>query len=286
MMHMLNGTVQSLPVLRKIDTGYVLNDEDYEVLLHNNETEGELNVGDVVEVFLYNDRNNQIVATTKIPSVQMDTYGWAVVVEIVPKLGVFVHVGINKDMLVSIDDLPIYTEVWPQVGDQLYVTLGLDQEDRLLAIPATESIFMDMREIPTDDLFNTSVTGRVYHTSREGAAIFTEDGYRGFIHHTEREKEPRLGGLVTGRVIEVKDDGTLNISLMPLKQERIDDDAVAILSELKKNDGVIPFSDKSNPDDIRKTFGFSKSAFKRAVGRLMRERQVEQRDGKTYLIHK
>src|SRR5690625_1070937 len=109
MMHMLNGTVQSLPVLRKIDTGYVLNDEDYEVLLHNNETEGELNVGDVVEVFLYNDRNNQIVATTKIPSVQMDTYGWAVVVEVVPKLGVFVHVGINKDMLVSIDDLPIYT---------------------------------------------------------------------------------------------------------------------------------------------------------------------------------
>lgn len=285
-MHILNGTVQTLTVLRKIDHGYVLNFSDDEVLLHHNETNEALEVGESVEVFLYNDRDHKIIATTAIPSVQMETYDWVKVVEVIPKLGVFVDIGIQKDMLVSVDDLPIYTKVWPDVGDEFYVALGLDQEDRLLAIPATESVFMGMRELPPEDLLSTTITGRVYHTSREGAAIFTENGYRGFIHHTERDEEPRLGELVEGRVIDVKDDGTINVSLLPLKHERMDDDAEAILAELEKNDGVISISDRSSPEDIRQTFGFSKSAFKRAVGRLMKQRKVEQRDGKTYFIQK
>lgn len=279
------GTVQMLTVLRKIDTGYVLSDGTNDILLHNNEATNELQINESVKVFLYNDRNNQIVATMKIPSIQLETYDWAEVVENIPKLGVFVNIGINKDMLVSVDDLPVYTKVWPEVGDKLYVTLGTDQEGRLLAIPATESVFMNMRELALDEIFNTSVTGHVYYTSREGSAVFTNNGYRGFIHHTEREQEPRLGELITGRVIEVKEDGTINVSLLPLKHERMDDDAELILNELKKNDGVISLSDKSDPDDIRKAFGFSKSAFKRAVGGLMKDRKVKQQNGKTYLLH-
>src|SRR5699024_4746145 len=249
-------------------------------------TVNELDIGDIVKVFLYNDRNHNIVGTTNIPSIQIDTYDWAEVVEVIPQLGVFVHIGIEKDILVSIDDLPVFKEVWPKVGDKLYVTLGKDQENRLLAIPAQEGIFMNIREIATEDLLHTTVTGHVYHTSREGTAIFSMENYRGFIHHTEREQEPRLGELVTGRVIDVKDDGTINVSLLPLKHERITDDADVILTALENNGGILPYSDKSKPADIRKMFGFSKSAFKRALGRLMKERKVEQRDGKTYLIIK
>lgn len=284
MMYLPNGTVQTATVLRKIDTGYVLKKETDEVLLHHNETETELEEGEEIKVFLYNDRDNNVVATTAIPTVQMDTYEWAEVVEVIPRLGVFVHIGINKDMLISVDDLPIYTDVWPKIGDQLYVTLGKDQEDRLLALPASNGVFMNMRELAPNDLFNKPFTGRVYETSREGAAIFSEEGFRGFIHHTEREQEPRLGSIVTGRVIEVKEDGTVNVSLKPLKQDRIDDDAHTILTYLKNNDGVMHLSDRSKPEEIRESFGFSKSAFKRAVGRLMRDRKVEQRDGKTYLL--
>lgn len=284
MMYLPIGTVQTATVLRKIETGYVLKKETDEVLLHHNETEVELAVDETVEVFLYNDKNNQIVATTQIPNVQMDTYGWTEVVNVVPKLGVFVNIGIAKDILISVDDLPIYTDVWPQIGDQLYVTLGKDQEERLLALPATEGVFFDMREIAPLELLNAEFSGRVYYTSREGAAIFSEDGYRGFIHHTERNHEPRLGEVVTGRVIEVKEDGTVNVSLLPLKQERMDDDAETILEYLGSHDGEMPLGDKSDPDVIRATFGFSKSAFKRALGRLMKARKIEQRDGKTYLL--
>src|SRR5699024_3556145 len=117
---------------------------------------------------------------------------------------------------------------------------------------------------------NQVVSGPVYFTSKEGSVMLTEEKYRGFIHHTEREREPRLGEHVTGRIIEVKEDGTLNVSLLPLKHERIDDDAELILAYLNEHDGEMPFNDRSSPDDIRNTFQISKSAFKRALGRLMR----------------
>src|SRR5699024_8137084 len=170
-------------------------------------------------------------------------------------------------------------------GDQLYVTLDTDKKGRLLAVPATEKVFNDLYGFATEVELNDAVVGRAIRVDREGTVIFTDENYRGFIHHTEREKEPRLGEQVTGRVVEVKEDGTLNVSLMPLKHERMSDDAEKILMFLEKTeDGSMPFGDRSDPEKIRATFGMSKSAFKRALGRLMKERKIEQQDGKTYLV--
>lgn len=286
MLHLPIGTIQSATVLRKIETGYVLVKETNEVLLHHNETESELENGQEVDVFLYQDKSNQVVATTKLPSIQMGIYDWAKVVEVIPDLGAFVHIGIDKDILISIDDLPLFEAVWPQIDDMIYVTLGKDQEERLLALPATEGVIEEIRIDAQESLFNKPIHGHVYRTNKEGTAFISEEGYRGFIHHTERESEPRLGELIKGRVIAVKDDGTVNVSLKPLKQDRIADDADAILVALKANDGILPLTIKSDPEDIRKTFNISKSAFKRALGRLLKERQIEQREGNTYLITK
>lgn len=277
------GTIQTATVLRKIETGYVLQKETDEVLLHHNEALKELEVDEEVEVFLYQDKSNQLIATAKLPTIVMDRYDWAEVIEVVPNLGAFVHIGIDKDILVSIDDLPLFEKVWPIPGDMLYVTLGKDQEERLIALPATESIFQGMRELAPEELFNQPIEGHVYRTSKEGTAIFSNEGYRGFIHHTERIEEPRLGELVSGRVIAVKDDGTVNLSLKPLKQESMGPDADAILAYLENHDGVMPYTDRSDPNDIRKVFNISKSAFKRALGRLMKQSKIEQQDGQTFL---
>lgn len=277
------GTVQTMNVLRKIETGYVLEKNGEQALLHHNESNQQLDEMEDVNVFLYQDKKGNTVATTTIPSIKLDEYGWAEVVEVIPRLGVFVHIGIAKDFLVSNDDLPLYQKVWPKPGDKLFVALGLDKKGRLLAIPATESIMYREIELAQEDVLHKTVTGRVYHTSREGTAIITEEFYRGFIHHSERKEEPRLGELVTGRVIEVKGDGTMNVSLRPLKQHGMVEDAEVILEHLNASGGVIPFSDKSDPEDIRGTFQISKAAFKRALGKLMKEGKIEQRDGKTYL---
>lgn len=283
-MHLPLGTIQNMRVLRVIETGYVLENSEGEALLHHNETNKELAENEEVKVFLYNDKKENIVATTIIPSVTISTYDWAEVIEVVPKLGAFVNIGIAKEILVSTDDLPKFRSIWPVPGDKLYVKLGLDYRNRLIALPANGSIIAEQYEGASEDLLNKSVSGRVYFSSREGTEIFTEEGYRGFIHHTERKSEPRLGELVTGRIIDVKEDGTINVSLRPLKRESIPMDAEDIILHLEANDGVIPFSDKSDPEDIRGTFNMSKAAFKRALGRLMKEGKVEQRDGKTYLL--
>ncbi|WP_088052852.1 CvfB family protein [Virgibacillus dakarensis] len=277
------GTIQTMTVLRKIETGYVLQKNTNEVLMHHNETEHELEQGQPVEVFLYLDKKGQTVATTHLPSIRMDTYDWAEVVEVIPNLGAFVNIGIAKEILVSKDELPLFETVWPKTGDMLYVTLGKDRKGRLLAIPATEGVFAREWELAPENVLNTPISGRVYRTSKEGTAVITNEGYRGFIHHTERKREPRLGEWVNGRVIEVKDDGTLNISLRPLKQDSISEDAEAILSHLEEKGGIIPFSDKSDPEDIRGTFQISKAAFKRALGKLMKDGKIEQYDGNTYL---
>lgn len=280
-MHQKIGTIQTLQVLRQIDTGYVLEND---ILLHHNEANIELTDEDTVEVFLYQDKKGQTVATTQLPTIQIEVYGWAQVVEVVPHLGVFVNIGTTKEILVSKDDLPLFEDVWPAVGDELYVTLGKDQKGRLLAIPATEGVLERLFEFAPENILNSTVTGRIYRTDREGSTVITEDGYRGFIHHTERKQEPRLGEHVEGRVIDVKEDGTINLSLRPLKQHSMGEDADAILAHLEDNDGVIPFSDKSDPEDIRDTFHISKAAFKRALGKLMKEKRIEQRDGKTFLL--
>ncbi|MFD2750447.1 S1 RNA-binding domain-containing protein [Virgibacillus siamensis] len=272
--------IQTLEVIRKIDTGYVL---EGNILLHHNEIDNQLEPGQHIEIFLYTDKKGQTVATGKIPFISRDTYGWADVVEKMPGLGVFVDIGTTKEILVSMDDLPLFEKVWPDEKDKLFVTLGKDRKGRLLAIPAAESAFDHLWETAPGAILNKTISGRVYRTSKEGAAVITANNYRGFIHHTERKTEPRLGELVKGRVIDVKEDGSINISLRPIKKESRIEDADNILMHLEQNGGIMPFSDKSDPEDIRGTFNISKAAFKRALGKLMKEQKVEQRNGNTFL---
>ncbi|MCF3944434.1 CvfB family protein [Oceanobacillus alkalisoli] len=283
-MHLPLGNHITMTVLRKIETGYVLDKDEQEALLHHNETDRELKEGEEVEVFLYSDKKGNIAATTTLPTVTTINYDWAEVVEVLPKLGAFVHIGIAKEILVSNDDLPKFRSIWPKIGDKLFVRLDLDYKNRLIALPATGGVIAEYYEVAPEHLLNKKLSGRVYYSSREGSEVFTEDNYRGFIHHTERKTEPRLGELITGRVIDVKEDGTINISLRPVKKESIPLDAEDILQHLEASGGVIPFSDKSDPEAIRSTFKMSKAAFKRALGKLMKEGKVEQRDGKTFLL--
>lgn len=281
---LLIGTIQSMTVHKILDSRFLLKKGVVEAFLQKEDVEESLALDQTLEVFLYKDKSNRVIATTQLPEIVIGEYGWAKVVDVIPHLGAFVDIGTTTDILVSIDDLPLFKSVWPQKDDELYVTLDKDRDGRLLAIPASENILAGEWDLAHNVELNDMVTGRAYRADREGTAIITAQNYRGFIHHSEREREIRLGERVEGRVIEVKEDGTLNVSLMPLKHERIDDDAETILAYLEKNSGFMPFSDKSAPEDIRQTFNMSKSAFKRALGRLMKDKKVEQRNGQTFLI--
>ncbi|GEM01298.1 hypothetical protein SAMN05421839_10910 [Halolactibacillus halophilus] len=274
----LPGQIVTLTVKRVIDTGYVLTDTDHEaleILLHTNEAgDTKLTEGDAVDVYLYHDKQKQLIATTTIPHVTTDVFDWAEVTEVKPGLGVFVDIGTSKHVLVSNDDLPEFMSAWPTVGDVLYVTLKHDKNNRLLADPVTETDFEGNWDLATDALFNQDLGARVFRSGKEGAVAITDDGYRAFIHHTERKREPRIGEWIEGRVIKVKPDGTLNMSLLPRKQEAQEVDAEKLLTYMQQNDGEMPYTSKTDPEVIRQTFEMSKAAFKRAIGKLLKDRRI------------
>ncbi|MGG4268192.1 CvfB family protein [Peribacillus simplex] len=279
------GLAVELEVERKADFGWFLTDGSEDVLLHHSEmNEGtELELGDEVTVFIYHDKQARLTATMKIPEIQIDQYGWAEVVNVKRKLGVFVNIGLSKDILVSLDDLPNIDRLWPEVGDRLYVSLKTDRNDRLFGKLATEDVIQEIAvKAPLKGVRNTTVKGNVYRLLMVGSFFVSEEGYRCFIHESERKEEPRLGELVEGRVIDSKEDGTLNVSLFPFKQDLMGEDADVIFTYLMNRGGAMPYGDKTPPDDIQFHFGLSKGAFKRALGKLMKEDKIYQEDGWTY----
>ena len=283
MNHLKPGTVETLTVAREVDFGYFLTNGKEDVLLHKSEVNGELQLDEDVRVFLYQDKQGRLAATMNIPDVQVGTYGWCEVVEVKDDLGVFVNIGLSKDILIHKDDLPKLQEVWPDVGGRLFITLKTDKHGRLLGKLATENIMADYFQKADRSIFNKDIKGYVYRTLYSGTFIITEEGYRGFIHESQRVKEPRLGDKVTGRVIDVKEDGSINVSLLKRVHEKLTDDAEMIFSYLQERGGSMPYTDKSAPEDIEKRFLISKGAFKRALGRLMKEGKIYQEEGWTYI---
>lgn len=276
------GSIETVTVIRETDIGYMVGNDTEEVFLHKNEVMGEIAEGDSISVFLYYDHQGRVAATMKTPYVTTEAYSFAKVVKVIPRTGVFVDIGVSKDILVPEDELPGFKGVWPKEGDELYCRLKATHTDRLIAVVATPEIFNEASVSATPSMLNKSVSGRVFRTMHVGSNVFTDEHFIGFIHQSQRKDEPRFGERITGRIIDVKEDGTVNISLLPRKQEGIEADSEFIYLYMEGRGGAMPFWDKSLPEDIQERFGMSKAAFKRALGKLMKDEKVYQEEGWTY----
>ncbi len=269
-------------VLRETEIGYMVGYGTEEVFLHRNEVAGEIEEGDSIDVFLYYDHQGRLTSTMKTPLITTEDYNWAKVVKVMPRSGVFVDIGVSKDILMPHDELPGYRGVWPNEGDELYCRLKATGRGNLIAIRAADEEIEELAVAATESMHNKNISGRIYKTMHEGSAIFTDEHFIGFIHHTERKAEPCMGERVSGRIINVKEDGTINVSLLPRKQEGMDEDSQTIYSYMEDRGGAMPYWDKSFPEDIQERFNMSKAAFKRALGKLMKDGKVYQEEGWTY----
>ncbi|MDN6730680.1 MAG: S1-like domain-containing RNA-binding protein [Atopostipes suicloacalis] len=245
-------------------------------------------VGDMVEGFVYIDKDDNYLMMTEIPKVHLNEYGWGEVVEVSRELGVFVDVAWeNKDLLVSLDDLPILKNVWPRKGDQLYLTVAVDNKDRMWGQLVGYNDMLASAKPASGEMHNDDVKGIVVNSLKAGSYIELEGGYLGFVHPSERDREPRLGETVEARVIGVREDAVLYLSLMPRAHEVLDEDASMLFEVMKRAEGYrIPYNDKSKPEAIREYFAISKGQFKRAIGRLMKENLVKQDKEGSYLTEK
>ena len=196
-------------------------------------------------------------------------------------LGAFVNIGLpDKDMVVSLDEMPSMKELWPKKGDRLMISLRVVEKDRMWGVLADEAIFHSLSRSGTAEMQNENKKGTIYRLKVAGSYLITD----GFVHPSERYQEPRLGEVVEARVIGVRPDGVLNMSLKPRSYEMINDDAAMILTMLQRNpDHSLPYWDKSAPEEIKEAFGISKGQFKRAIGHLLKEKLIEQSEGQIRL---
>ena len=258
-----------------------------EDLLRLDKTEGEHTVGDVVTGFVYVDKDDHRRLTTLEQKATNEHYGWGTVTAVRKDLGAFVDTGLpGKDVVVSLDDLPLEKDQRPKVGDQLYVKLIIDRKERIWGHLAWHEDFWNLAGPGYDNMQNQDLRAIVYRNKESGTFVYLPDNNMlGFIHPNERFSVPRVGQELQVRVIGFrKEDRSLNLSAKPRAYEMLDADSQMILAYLQSMGGKMAFNDKSNPDEIKATFGISKGQFKKALGGLMKAKKIKQSPEGTELI--
>lgn len=277
-----SGSTAKLEVIEREGSRWVLDGNQEEIMMNVSDADENVQIGDVVEVFLYVNRRKELTATMQMPNMTFGTFGWARVIRSEPREGVYVDIGSSFEVLVNGADLPQIKKLWPQIGDELYMTLRTDLGGNIFGRLATEERVLEVVSEADTSLFNANLKARAYRLLPVGSFMLTiPENYRIFVHESEQKAEPRLGEEVDVRVIDVHNDGTLNGSLLPRVEERLSGDAEVVYTYLMDIGGKMPFTDKSSPEEIKEMFDMSKGSFKRALGHLMKHRKIVQEDGWT-----
>lgn len=270
--------------------GYFLTDGEQDVLLHYSEIVGDRpQPGDQIDVFLFFDTQDRPAATMRKPLIQLGELARLQVADIHPRLGCFLEIGLGRQLLLPLAELPEKREYRPQRGDEIFVTLGHDKSGRLIAKAATEAELAPLVFPAPQSWSNNWVEGWVTKTLQMGSFVLVDGGVVGFgvyglIPAAERSGTLRVGQRVKARITHIREDGRVNLSMAPRKEIGRVQDADVILAFLKERpNGAMPYSDETPADVIKQKFGISKSAFKRALGKLMREGQIRQEGSWTYL---
>ena len=285
----LSGTTQFLKVIKKEGSTYTLVTEyDKYIRMNRSEIEGDkdYDIDEEVLVFIYPNRSGELFATPNLPSINANKFGYARVSE-VNRDGAYLDIGSPREILIPWIDLPRMKEVWPQVDDMVYATVRVEADDqmygRLINETEVDEKFQPLTKEDYETLGNKWLKGRPYRLLRVGTFILSEEGYKVFVHETEREQEPRLGQEVDFRVIGINDKGEVNGSFLEKAYKRLGTDGERIVEYMQMHGDMMEFSDKSSPEDIKATFNLSKGQFKRALGGLLKEGRIEFVNGVTHL---
>ena len=264
------GEKQTLLVDKKVEFGVYLAEnrgDDQRVLLPGSQVPEGTKVGDALEVFLYKDSGDRLIATRKTPRLTLGQVGWLRVAA-VGKIGAFLDWGLDKDLLLPFREQP-KTRV--REGQEVLVAVYIDKSERLCA---TMNVYPYLR---TDSPYKAGdqVTGVVYETSRNfGTFVAVDSIYSALIPKKELVHDIRIGETVSARVTQVKPDGKLDLSIREKSYLQMDQDGEKILAKLEAAGGTLMLCDKSSPEEIRDRMQMSKNEFKRAIGRLYKAGRI------------
>ncbi len=251
-----------------------------DILLHLAQQTASVEVGDVVPVSLYLDPQKRLAASMRLATLKEGEVGRMPVIN-VTKQGAFVSIGAERGVF-----LP-FSEMRGRVmrGQTVWVKLYRDKTGRQAVTMKVEEELKAMSKPAAGARVGQEVTGWVYNDLDDGWLLFTEEGYIAFLHKDEAGGGMlKMGEEVKGRIAFIRPDGRINISRRPQKETAMGEDAEKIIGYLKGRQGRMPYGDATPPDIVREKFQLSKAAFKRALGRLLKEGTIRQEDGWTVLV--
>lgn len=270
------GCTQTLAIVKRTDFGLYLTDIEKrddknrdvkdEILLPKNQVTADMKPGSEIEVFIYKDSEDRLIATKLEPLIKIGEIKKLKVKE-VTKIGAFLDWGLPKDLF-----LPFKEQIYDvKSGDEILVAMYVDLSDRLCATMDLYSRLSLLPPYSRDDM----VKGTVYQVHEQfGAYVAVDNKYSALVPKKELHKELKPGEEIYARVLEVKEDGKMDLSLRQKAYVQMDSDSEAILTKLNTAGGNLPYQDKSDAEEIKREFNMSKAAFKRAIGRLYKERII------------
>lgn len=277
------GKIDIYVVDRETKLGYVLEKDNEEYFLHHNECNGESFIpGDKVKAFLYVDKKNRPALTLYKPYLELNETKLLEVVNVDTKVGAFLNIGISKDILLSADELPYSYDKWPKIGSMLPCELKIRSKRLILKIANKYEILRCQKNNKEKLSKGDLVSGFVYRIASEGISFVTNDYDVVFVYKTNYRKQYHLGEKEEIKITDIHEDdytGTINQN----KEKQINEDYDIILKYLENNNGVMLITEKSSPEIINKLFNMSKSAFKNAIGRLLKLGKIEILENKIVL---
>lgn len=264
------GKFQDLYIVKKRDFGVYLNDQkdktEGSILLPLKQVPEGASIGDQVSCFVYKDSEDRMIATVNVPKITLGAIRSLRVKEI-GKIGAFLDWGLEKDLF-----LPFKEQLGRIRTDKEYlVSLYVDKSERLCATMKIGKL------LSTDHLFRTDewVHGTIYNINPDhGAFVAVEDQFLGRIPKREIHGSYSIGEHLRLRITAISDDGKLTLSPQDKAYLQIDHDAKLVMDTIDSYDGRLPFNDKAKPAIIERELGLSKNAFKRAVGRLLKDKLI------------
>lgn len=264
------GEVQTLQVVKTTDFGVYLGEtanSENKVLLPKNQVPMNIKIDEEIKVFIYKDSEDRIIATTTIPELTLGKTALLRVKE-VTSIGAFLDWGLAKDLLLPFKEQTARVHM----GEDILVALYIDKSDRLCATMKVYDYLDTNSPYKKDD----RVMGIVYEIiDAFGAFVAVDNRYCGLIPAKELYRPLKVNDSVEARIINVKEDGKLDLSLREKAYVQMDADAEMIFKKLQEAGGFLPYHDKTDSEVIKAEFNLSKNAFKRGIGRLLKEGHIQ-----------
>ena len=271
------GVDNKLEIARSTSIGLYLTDGENDVLLPNKYVPEHYEIGDEITVFVYLDHEERPISTTLEPYIYLNEFS-LLKVNYINEFGAFLDMGLEKDLFV-----PFKEQARPMTqGGWYLIYMYLDEKTNRLVGSSRLNQFLNNDELTVEE--GEEVDLVVSHITDMGINVIINEKHKGLIYKNELFEELRTGDRIIGYIKKIREGNKIDVARTKIGFDGVLSSAEIILEELGKNNGFLGLSDASHPEDIKTVLNMSKKTFKKAIGTLYKEKQIDIKDNGIYLV--